>query len=195
MSEIEKTPEEELEEVEPLSTPREWIIGPPEDRRTFVQKQLSFHKKVKFFALLAQTVRQVTAVGGQGALSDLLQGESLMERGRQLGSADMTDAESFVNLASSLVMFADDFLLDAQCLFLNVPVGQQVWVKEMLDRDVSEGGLSDEEHVETIRLFVAQNWPAIKHFFGVLLPKVWKEVQTQQEKDRKKDEQKEEDAA
>lgn len=181
MSEQKQDVQEQLEVLQPSAEPREWTLGLGENQKTYVQKPLPVLKKMRFFALLGQTVRQATAVGGEGALSDILSGQSLIERGRQIASSDMRDAESMVNLASSLVVFVPDFLEDSICEWWSIPYDERRTAKALMELSKEEGGLSDEDLVLIVQTFIEQNWQAIRDFFGVHLPTLWRAFQARTE--------------
>lgn len=179
---------DELEAIQPTAEPREWTLGHGEVSRTYVQKPLGLMSKLRFFSLLGETIRKVTIVGGEGTLTDIIQGQQLGQRGRDLLSGDMADAESFLTLASSFVIYVPDFLEEAYCIILKVPLEQRPWAKLMMDADPDEGGLSDEDGFAIINTFVAQNWDALRDFFGVHLRSVWTMIQAQQTEEEKTEE-------
>lgn len=169
---------EEVEAIDPTYEVREYTLGVGDDASTYTQKPLTFLRRMRFFALVGSTIRQATAVGGAGAVSDLLSGSSISERARQLGSSDMRDAESFINLAASLLVFVPDFLEDAYCELLSIPMDERPKAKHYMELSKEEGGLSDEDGMLIIQTFIDQNWEPIADFFGHEIPSLWKQIRS-----------------
>lgn len=165
--------EEEVERMDPR--PREWVLGPEGDRRTFVQKPLPFLPKMRFMSLLGRTMRAAMLTGDQGAISELLGGAgTLRERAAALGEQDFQDVEQFIGIAASLASHLPEFFEQAYCIALNVPPAQQPWVLAMMQEGEEDGGFSDQQGIEIIKVFIAQNAEALRDFFTVLLPDLWR---------------------
>lgn len=169
----------ETEVAQPTAA-RTWTLGRgTQYERTYVQKPLGFIRKFRFFGHLGATIRAAVATSGEGAVSDLLGGAtSIRERAQQLSSTDVRDAEQFLNLASSLLVYVPDFLETAYCDWLGVPIEDRDDVKMIMSWPADEGGLSDEDGVAIINTFMDQNWEHLRDFFGVHLRGVLENVQT-----------------
>lgn len=176
---------EQLEQANAIENTavREWTLGPDKDgnTRTYKQTKLPFIKKFRFFGLLGGMIRSAVATSGQGAVSDLLgNANSLRERAAQFNSSDIQDAEQFLNLVSSVLIYIPDFLEKSYCEWLSIPYGEErEWAVAMMEKDEDEGGLSDEMGIEIINTFVRQNWDDLRDFFVVHLRGVLTTVQNQ----------------
>jgi hypothetical protein len=155
---------EESKVILPDDNPRTWTIG----QNQYVQRQLSFVRRLEFFAVVARALKSSLDQGGIGLLSDLLGGGSIAQRASQLTSSDLGEAMEFVQMAASLVEYAPHLITDCFCVWLNVPDIQRGWVKAAWAGDLEEDGiqaLTDDEAKEMIELFIVQNWEAIQTFF------------------------------
>lgn len=177
------TDNEVLDQIQPSKEWHTWTLGTGDSKREYIQKPLGYMKKMQLFSLTGATIRQALATGGDGALSDILGGTgSLQERGKQLTSQDFRDTESFISLVASLATWAPEFLEQAYCIVLNVPLNEREWARSMMDQNHEDGGFSDEDGFQIINVFIEQNWQAILDFFGVHLKSVIQTVQDQQKK-------------
>ena len=78
---------------------------------------------------------------------------------------DFADADTFVQALGKLLSHAPKFLTDSYCIWLGVPDYQRDLVSAMLAAPVDEGGLSDEQGMEIIEVFIDQNYEALDTFF------------------------------
>lgn len=181
--------EKELDIVQPSAEPKQWVFGTdPERQLEYWQKPLTFMNKMRLFALTGATIRSALAAGGDGTLSDLLNGSGVRNVQGAFSSGDLNDAESFIALVSGFLVYVPDFLEDAYCLLLNVPIEQRSVVKHYMSLDKEQGGLSDEDGIEIINIAIAQNWEAIRRFLGVELRNTLKLIQTNQKKEEEEQE-------
>lgn len=195
-----KKVEEDDEILQPLVDAQRWVIGkPPElqgkstEYSVYWQRPLGFMARNRFIALVTKTMSvSIRATGGDiGGMGDVFgEGEgTIVERGKRLREHDFKDASSFFALAMELIGYAPEFLSECYCLFLDVPVKERGWFKEVIERrydpDNDQWGLSEEAALEIIELFIYQNYEDMRRFFLEKLPKIAKRV-SQMEKARTK---------
>lgn len=150
--------DEQIEVFEPVAKAVDRTFEHPQtgEEKTFVQYEMGFLTKIKFFRLLSGTLRLATEETGSNVntlLYDVL-GEE------QAGEVNYIDA------IMQLTELAPDFLEEAFVLILRVSPEDEIWFRESLD------GISDEVGVDIIDTFIAQNAKAIKRFFTKDLRKV-----------------------
>lgn len=176
----EKTPEDVLDIIVPKSDPKVWTIGPADMQRQYVQKELSFVTKMQWFALVGEVLDKALS-GPQGmSLNSLFNAPG----GRQgaLRVEDFRDADTFVQAIAKLLSVAPDFLVKSYCLWLNVPDYERDLAANLMSLPQDEGGLSDEDGMEMIAIFIDQNYEAIYRFFTEHLAGLQKRVQAQNQK-------------
>jgi hypothetical protein len=159
--------DEQVEAIEPRYDAREWIIKDDQAdfMRVYIQKPLSFSGKLQVTALLTKTLKK--------AMDDGLSVDGVMQT---VDDATGDDFGSFVQSIITLVEYAPDLVADLSCLSLHVPTGEREWVKSMWNRPEDEGGLSDNDGIEMIEIFVDQNVKALKDFFAERIPKLFRRV-------------------
>ena len=169
----EKVEEDELEVFESVASSVTRTLTHPitEESREFSQHELGFIPKTKFFRLASKTLR-IAADEGDGVNS--LIGEVFST------GVEGIDNEQMILGIMRLVELSPEFLEEAFLYALNVKPSEREWVLQTLDT------LNDDEGLEIIDVFIAQNGEAIKSF----LPKLQKigkrlsktiEVDTEQE--------------
>jgi hypothetical protein len=166
-----KEPEEDvLEVIMPSAEPRtqQILTDKGEVAAEYVQKPLSYFRKMQFFKLLARGLKAAIDEGGAEALGDVFGGASPQDRMMQLGQADFDDAGSFMRFVMNVVEQSEDLLEEAYVIWLAVPPGQRSWAKAAMRGDI-EGvePLSDEDGWAIVKTFVVQNWGAMRAFFTV----------------------------
>jgi hypothetical protein len=181
-----KEHEEALETLEPMTEPREWIIGKPpteggedDEYSRYVQRPLGYMQRMRYFALVSSTITEAIKAGGtinMGA-TDLFGGEgSLRQRAAALTDADFADAGSFMALAFQLLAYSPDFLLESYCMWLDVPGKEKGWAKRVMSqpRDPSRNkwGLTDEMGLGMVETFIDQNYEDTRRFFVEKVPKL-----------------------
>lgn len=153
----EKTELEELDEqvslleTVPLSVTRTLTNPDTEEEHEFVQKELGFLTKIKFTRLLAGTLR----------LADEEEKDSILDE-----FSDASEEGSYLTFILRAVELAPDFLEEAFILILKVSPEDQVWFSRALDE------ITDEEGIEIIDTFIAQNGKALRDFFDKHLKKL-----------------------
>ena len=124
------------------------------EEKTWTQTEMGFMPKIRFFRLLAGTLRLASDTKG-GSPMDFIQ--------EAFGEAELTDenlqASTFVNGIIQLVELAPDFLEESFVLVLNVKPQDEAWFYECLE------GLDDETGIDIIEVAIGQNGAAIRRFF------------------------------
>lgn len=167
-------PEDVLDILVPKSEPRVWQIGP----RQYVQKELSFLQKMQWFALVGDVMDKALSGPNGMSLNSLFESPA---RGGTMTLADFRDADMFVQAIGKLVAVAPKFLVDSYCIWLNVPDYEKDLVAEQMAQSPAEGGLSDEQGIEIIEVFIDQNYAALDRFFRELVARLQRRVQNQME--------------
>lgn len=124
---------------------------------TCKQRPLSFFGKIELFALLGGAVENALKEGGLSVAEFL--GDTPDNIG-QLGEAD-----NFVQTIARFVQYAPEFLLDLYVIALGVPKGEREYVKAVMELHEDDGGLSDDQGMEILQVFLDQNWTALLDFF------------------------------
>lgn len=197
---IRKETEDALETLESKVEPIRRMIGkPPEKGGTedefsvYVQRPLGYMSRMRFFALVSNTVADAIKSGGSISFggSDIFGGSgSIRQRASQLSTEDFADAASFMALAAQLISYAPDFVLDCYVLWLDVPPAEKAWAKLVMeqrhDPDDNKWGLTEDMGLNIIEVFIDQNYDDIRDFFGVKLPQLVARVRErdQMRKDR-----------
>jgi hypothetical protein len=177
----EKPQEDLLDIIQPKSEPKTWKIASQGFEREYVQRELSFIGKMQWFSLVGEVLEK--AMSGDNALSlnNLL--TTPEARGQSLTMQDFRDADTFVQAVGKLLVYAPDFLEKSFCIWLGVPDYEQEVVKQIMASPTTEGGLSDDQGLEIIEIFIDQNYGAIEGFFREKVAALQKRVQARQ-KDR-----------
>lgn len=165
-----KTEEDVLEVILPSAEPRtqKILATNGEPVREYVQKPLSYFRKMAFFKLLAKALRKIVDEGGPEAIGDLLTGGVGDRNLASLAQTDFDDAGGFMRFVTAIVEEVPDMLEDAYVIWLSVPPGEREWAKAAMRGDLAEiQPLSDEDGVEILKVFVVQNWEAMQRFFTV----------------------------
>jgi hypothetical protein len=160
-----KAATEEKDEVEVFeavakSVPRTLTHPETGEEREFSQHELAFIPKTKFFRLVSGTLR-LAADEGDGVnnlISDVINDVSGVSN------------DQMILGVMRLVELSPDFLEEAFLYALNVKPKDREWAYTALE------SLDDEEGLDIIEVFVAQNGDAIKDFLPKL-QKIGKRVQ------------------
>lgn len=165
VSELEK----QIEVLEPVAKVVERKLKLGEEEAVFIQHEMSFFSKIKFFRLMSLVLRKATEKEGAegGGIADFIQ-EAFIGA-QQLGNADV--ANVFLDAILRLVEEAPDFLEEVYLLALNVKPQQTAWVLASLEE------IDDEEGLDILEVFIAQNGKAISDFFSKRLGKLSKRIQ------------------
>ena len=192
--------EEAMEILEPKVEAKRWVIGKPPEKggknteySVYTQMPLGYMARNRMFSLIGRTMSAaIKATGGSvGGMEDVFGagGGTLIERGRRLGARDFQDASQFFTLAMELVGYVPDFLDDFYAIALEVPIGERGWFREVIEQphrpDDDKWGLSEDDGLEMIEIFIDQNYEDIRRFFTEKLPRIGKRA-SQREQEHKK---------
>ncbi len=179
---VEEEPKDILNTLRPRGEQRKWTIrdgsGENATERDYVQKPLSYFGKMEFFGLVGEVIDK--AVSGENGLriSSLF---DMPGRGGALSASDFRDADTFVQAVGKLLTYAPDFLQKCYCIWWSVPEYERPWVIDVISRSPDEGGLTDDEGVEAIEIFIDQNWEALESFFRDKISTLRDRVQARRE--------------
>lgn len=165
----------EVEKLDPIGDERIWIVGKPPDKggkeeewERYFQRPLGYVAKFRFFGKLSAMIEESLESTGD-SLDSILE-EAGVLRGRKLSAADFRDAASIMPVVLRMVTKFPDYLLELNCILLDVPKGQRPWAMRNMERpyrpESDQWGLSDDDGIGIIETCVEQNWDALVDFFG-----------------------------
>jgi hypothetical protein len=173
--------DEVLETLEPNVPDKRWIIGKsPENEGTeqtygvYHQKPLGYFPMMRWGAMFIKALKKSMREGATdfGELNSLLSPDagSLAARARALASVNMDDMSSVLTMFLALMEQTPDFLLDSYIIWLDVPLGERNWAKQVMeqpyDPDRDKWGLTQDQGFEMIRLFIDQNYEELRSFLA-----------------------------
>ena len=192
-----KVESDDLDAILPSADPREQAIRrvPDSDNPegevvvVYVQKPLSYFRKMEFFKLLARAMREAMEEGGGEFLTDAFSGGRAPRNFDTLRTTDFDDAGQFVSFVAAIVEIVPDVLEDCYVVWLGIPRGaQREWAKSAMRGDIDGvQPLSDEDGVDIMKTFIVQNWEAMQAFFTDHAVEVWKVAQEQQRRSNPSD--------
>lgn len=150
--------------LQPKKDPKAWTVGKEDYERTYVQKPMSFFAKMQWFSLVGEVLDKALSGENKMSMNSLLAPPSGARAG-SLSVADFTDADTFVQAIGKLLVYAPDFLLDSYVIWLAVPGQEKELAKQIFALPEEDGGLSDEQGMEIIEVFIDQNYDALDDFF------------------------------
>lgn len=142
------TVKEELDILDPKAPTKDWTFTDGDTTMTYTQKPLTFFGKIEFFSLVGDTVDKLNTEENPLNITELF------------GATASFD--SLVAVLARVAGQAPEALQEAYCIFLAVPGGERLWVKNRLEND-----LSDEDGMGILELFIDQNADELKSFFDV----------------------------
>lgn len=166
--EVQKEADDIQDIIEPKADPKSWSFrefdneGKLLNERTYVQRPLSFFGKMKFFGLAGEVIDKSISGDNGLRLSSLF---DMPGRGGQFNASDFRDADTFVQGVGKILTYAPSFLEDSYCIWLEVPDYEEEWAKTVMKQPDGKGGLSDDEGIEIIEIFIDQNWESLESFF------------------------------
>lgn len=181
--------EEVLEILDPKSDPTPVMVGKPPDQggekdqyEIYIQQKIGYIDLLKFYALIGNVVAESIKAGGTAVLGmdDVFGPDagSIRQRIGRLSNQDLTDASGFATLLMKLVAFAPDFVLDFNCIALEIPNNQRNWARLVMSQPWrpkdDKWGLSEDVSTEIMERFIDQNYEDIRRFFGEKLPAIAK---------------------
>jgi len=188
--------DEAMEILEPKVEARRWVVGkPPEEGgkdteySIYVQQPLGYMARNRLYALIGRTMAQAIKVSGGniGGMEDIFGGGggTIRERAVRLSNQDFADASQFFTLAMELVGYNADFLGEFYAIALEVPYGDRVWFKNVIEQPYrpseDKWGLEEDAGVEMIEIFIDQNYEEIRRFFAVKLPLIAKRARQREQ--------------
>lgn len=160
--------EDVIDTIEPKAEPKSWTLKQIDDKgkvvedRTYVQRPLSFFAKMQWFSLVGEVIDKSISGDDGLRLSSLFE---LPGGGRTMSASDFRDADTFVQGVGKILVHAPDFLEKSYCIWLNVPDYEREWAKAVMAEPKDNGGLSDDDGLEIIEIFIDQNWESLESFF------------------------------
>lgn len=163
----EKELEEEIEVFEPRVDPVERTLTIGNDSKVFIQRELSYFNKLKFFRLLSGSIR-LASEDEKSGVNSLLQDIFGGVRDASLNQDDSFLATEFVQAIMRLIELVPDFAEELYLLALGVKPKDKAWVLQSFEE------INDEEGFDILELFIEQNGGAIRRFFDLWVPKMAK---------------------
>jgi hypothetical protein len=172
-----KKAEDTLDLLVSRAEPKEWTLGKEAYERVYVQRPLSFIAKMQWFSLVGEVLDK--AMSGEHALSmnNLL---SAPDARGSLTMDDFRDADTFVQAVGKLLVYAPDFLEKSFCIWLGVPDYERESTRQIMALPAEDGGLSDDDGLEIIEIFIDQNYGALDSFFREKLATLRSRVEARQ---------------
>lgn len=164
--------EEQIEVFEPVKKAVDRVLTHPDtnEKKTFVQHEMGFMTKLKFFRLLSGTLRLASEsdaqANGSGGVAVFLQ-ETV---GNIQNMEDANATNEFLVTMMRLIELVPEFAEELYLLALNVRPSDQVWATEAL------GEIDDDLGEDILVTFIAQNGKSITDFFGKRLRRIGKRI-------------------
>lgn len=171
-------PENPVEILVPKAAVKSWKIGPPENQMELVQRPLSLFKKMEWIALVGEVVDRAMSGPNPITVGNLFSTPNI--EGGTLRPEDFRDADTFVQAVGKLISYMPDFLQKSFCIWLDVPDYRYEIAIELMSQPPENGGLSDEDGMEIIEIFIDQNYEAIYDLFGNKMGKLRRRIEARQ---------------
>jgi hypothetical protein len=158
--EPETDPLEDLKTLGLLTEPRQWTLGLPPNNQTYWQREFSLGQQLQAAALIGTVIdRAMSGNNGfsVGALDELIDIR---------GGSDWTQANTILQQVARFTSFMPDFVEQAVCILLDIPMAQREWAREMMGHPKSLGGISGEDFIEIIETAMDQNWDELERLMG-----------------------------
>lgn len=172
--------EDVVDVLRPKVEPKEWHLGPESSPLVYIQRPLSFIQKMQWFSLVGGVLEKAMSGDNAVSVNELLNAPGNPRVGG-FNMADFRDADNFVRAIGKLIVHAPTFLTDSFCIWLNVPETQRKLAAEVMAFPPEEGGLSDDDGLEIIEIFIDQNYDALADFFGDKIASLQRRVSARQE--------------
>lgn len=152
--------ESDLEKIAPKVDAKTYTFGKElkdKDKLVCTQRTLSFFGKLETFALLGDALDR--ALSGGASFDSIM---SLIP-----GSSEKIAPEMVLRVATKLIAYAPELLLDLYCVWLNIPRDKRWEAKAILEIEID-----DDIGFEIVETFVDQNGQVISDFFTEKIPKL-----------------------
>lgn len=169
------TPKDEKRDVidtlVPKAEPKAWTLqqilddGTVKMEHTYVQRKLSFFGKMQFFSLVGEVIDKSISGDEDAAGLRLSALFDLPGSRGNLKASDFREADVFVQGVGKILTYVPDFLEKSYAIWLGVPDHQKEWAIGVMTSTEERGGLSDEDGLEIIEIFIDQNWESLEDFF------------------------------
>lgn len=171
--------EDVVDILKPKADPKTWTIGQGDYQRTYVQRKLSFMGKMEWFSLVGDVLDKALSGENKMSMNGLLSAPA--GRDGTLSMSDFMDADTFMQALGKLLSYAPEFLLNSYVIWLGVPDREKDLAKQILALPEEDGGLTDEQGIEIIEIFIDQNYDALDDFFRERLGRLRRRVNQRQE--------------
>jgi len=183
------TEDEVIELLDPIAEKKSYTIGkPPEhggkknEYEVYTQQPLGHIDLLKFYALIGNVISESIKAGGTAVMGmdDVFGPDagSIRQRIGALTNQDLTDASGFATVLFKVMAFSPDFVLDFNCIALEVPNSERQWARAVMSMpyrpEEDKWGLTAEQSQEILERFVDQNFEDIRRFFVESLPAIAK---------------------
>lgn len=176
-----------IDTIVPKAEPKSWTLkqigkdGELVESRVYVQRPLSFFGKMQWFSLVGEVIDKSIS-GDEGLrLSSLF---DMPGRGGELRASDFREADTFVQGVGKILVHAPDFLEKSYCIWLGVPDFEQDWAKAIMNEPADRGGLSDDDGLEIVEVFIDQNWESLEAFFREKIASLRARIQSHQTEEK-----------
>lgn len=142
--------------------------------RTYIQRKLGIMGGLKFVRIIGKALDNAITGEDAPSLNDIIGIGSFADL------SGMSGIDAFTKIITRLSMYQEDLITQIYMLALNVPVGEQPIVKEIMDsppEDDGTGGLTYEDGTQILKVFVAQNSEELVRLFRQEAPNMVKIVQ------------------
>lgn len=172
--------EDVVDIIQPKAEPKVWKLGNEEagTAREYIQRPLGFLAKMQWFSLVGEVLDKAMSGDDRLSINSLL--EAPQSRGG-MSMADFRDADTFVQAIGKLLVHAPDFLVKSYCIWLSVPDYEAEFAEAVMKLPPEDGGLSDDDGLEMIEIFIDQNYEALDSFFREKLSRIQRRLQSRQE--------------
>lgn len=145
-----------IEEIVPKAQFAHYQFG-IDNHLKYTQRPLSFFGKIEIFGILGSAIEKALSDGGL-SLGEILQ--DVPDK-----KSEFAEADQFIKSLAKIAQFAPEFLKDLYVISLGVPAGERDYVKSIMELPEDQGGLSDEQGIQILETFIAQNWDVLLDFF------------------------------
>jgi hypothetical protein len=178
--------EDVIDTIIPKAEPKSWTLkqigkyGELVESRAYVQRPLSFFGKMQWFSLVGEVIDKSIS-GDEGLrLSSLFE---MPGRGGSFTASDFREADTFVQGVGKILVYAPDFLEKSYCIWLGVPDYEREWAKAVMNEPSDRGGLSDDDGLEIVEVFIDQNWESLEAFFREKIASLRARIQSHQKEE------------